>query len=128
MTTEDVKRKLTAIFSADVVGYSRLMGEDELATVQTLTSHKETIGKLIKHFRGRVVDAIGDNLMGEFASVVDAVQCAVEIQREIAERNAELPEARRMTSRVGVNLGDVIEDKTRIYGDSVNIAAREVSK
>ena len=81
MSVEDVKRKLTAIFSANVVGYSRLMGDDELATVQTLTSHQETMRKLIKHYRGRVVDSVGDNLMAEFASVVDAVQCAVEVQQ-----------------------------------------------
>jgi adenylate cyclase len=124
MATDDVKRKLTAIFSADVVGYSRLMGEDELATVQTLTSYKETMTKLIKHYRGRVLDAIGDNLMAEFASVVDAVQCAVEVQQVLSSKNEELPENRKMLFRIGINLGDVIEEGDRIYGDGVNIAAR----
>jgi adenylate cyclase len=124
MATDDVKRKLTAIFSADVVGYSRLMGEDELATVQTLTSYKETMTKLIKHYRGRVLDSIGDNLMAEFASVVDAVQCAVEVQQVLSSKNEALPENRKMLFRIGINLGDVIEEGERIYGDGVNIAAR----
>ena len=124
MATDDVKRKLTAIFSADVMGYSRLMGEDELATLQTLTSYKETMTKLIKHYRGRVLDAIGDNLMAEFASVVDAVQCAVEVQQVLSSKNEDLPENRKMLFRIGINLGDVIEEGERIYGDGVNIAAR----
>ncbi|MGD8983624.1 MAG: tetratricopeptide repeat protein [Desulfobacteraceae bacterium] len=124
MATDDVKRKLTAIFSADVVAYSRLMGEDELATVQTLTSYKETMTKLIKHYRGRVLDSIGDNLMAEFASVVDAVQCAVEVQQVLSSKNEHLPENRKMVFRIGINLGDVIEEGERIYGDGVNIAAR----
>ena len=124
MATDDVKRKLTAIFSADVVGYSRLMGEDELATLQTLTSYKETMTKLIKHYRGRVLDSIGDNLMAEFASVVDAVQCAVEVQQVLSSKNEALPENRKMLFRIGINLGDVIEEGERIYGDGVNIAAR----
>jgi adenylate cyclase len=124
MTTDDVKRKLTAILSADVVGYSRLMGEDELATVQTLTSYKETMTKLIKHYRGRVLDSVGDNLMAEFASVVDAVQCAVEVQQVLTSKNEDLPENRKMLFRIGINLGDVIEEGDRIYGDGVNIAAR----
>jgi adenylate cyclase len=124
LATDDVKRKLTAILSADVVSYSRLMGEDELATVQTLTSYKETMTKLIKHYRGRVLDAIGDNLMAEFASVVDAVQCAVEVQQVLSSKNEELPENRKMFFRIGINLGDVIEEGDRIYGDGVNIAAR----
>jgi adenylate cyclase len=124
MARDDVKRKLTAIFSADVVGYSRLMGEDELATIQTLTSHQQTMGNLIRHYRGRVVDYVGDNLMAEFASVVDAVQCAVEVQRVLSSKNEALPENRRMHFRIGINLGDVIEEGERIYGDGVNIAAR----
>jgi adenylate cyclase len=124
MSTQDFKRKLTAIFSADVEGYSRLMGEDELATVQTLTSYKETMTKLIKHYRGRVLDSIGDNLMAEFSSVVDAVQCAVEVQQVLSSKNEDLPENRRMHFRIGINLGDVIEEGDRIYGDGVNIAAR----
>ena len=124
MTTQEVKRKLAAILSADVKGYSRLMGEDEKGTVRTLNAYKEVMTGLIQHHHGRVVDATGDNLMAEFASVVDAVECAVEIQKELKTRNAELPENRRMEFRIGINLGDVIEEDGRIYGDGVNIAAR----
>jgi TolB-like protein/class 3 adenylate cyclase/Tfp pilus assembly protein PilF len=124
MTTQEVKRKLAAILSADVKGYSRLMGEDELGTVRTLNSYKEAMVNLIQQHHGRVVDAPGDNLLAEFASVVDAVQCAVDIQKELKVRNAELPENRRMEFRIGVNLGDVIEDGEQILGDGVNIAAR----
>jgi len=124
MTTEDVKRKLTAILSADVKGYSRLMGEDEVATVRTLTKYRETMSTLIRQHRGRVVDSPGDNLLAEFASVVDAVQCAVEVQQVFKAKNADLPENRKMEFRIGVNLGDVIEEGERIYGDGVNIAAR----
>jgi len=120
----EVRRKLTAILSADVKGYSRLMGEDEKGTVRTLNEYKELMTGLIQHHRGRVVDAPGDNVLAEFASVVDAVECAVEIQKELKTRNAELPENRRMEFRVGINLGDVIEEEGRIYGDGVNIAAR----
>jgi adenylate cyclase len=124
MTTEEVKRKLVAILSADVKGYSRLMGEDEKGTVRTLNTYKEVMTGLIQHHRGRVVDAPGDNVLAEFGSVVDAVECAVEIQKELKTRNAELPENRRMEFRIGVNLGDVIEDGEQILGDGVNIAAR----
>jgi len=124
MTTQEVKRKLTAILSADVKGYSRLMGEDEKGTVRTLNAYKEVMTGLIQHHRGRVVDAPGDNVLAEFASVVDAVECAVEIQKDLKARNAELPENRRMEFRIGVNLGDVIEDGEQILGDGVNIAAR----
>ncbi len=124
MATQDLKRKLTAILSADVVGYSRLMEEDEAATVKSLTAYRETISSLIQQHRGRVVDSPGDNLLAEFASVVDAVQCAVETQELLKAKNAELPEGRRMQFRFGINLGDVIEEGARIYGDGVNIAAR----
>jgi adenylate cyclase len=124
MNAKDFKRKLTAVFSADVAGYSRLMGEDEAATVKTLDSYKQIMFSLIKQDRGRVVDSPGDNLLAEFASVVDAVQCAVEIQRTLKAKNEELAENRRMQFRIGVNLGDVIEKGDRIYGDGVNIAAR----
>jgi TolB-like protein/class 3 adenylate cyclase len=124
MTTTGVRRKLTAILSADVKGYSLLMAEDEEATVHTLTAYREVMSSLIQQFRGRVVDTPGDNLLAEFASVVDAVQCAVEIQRVLKAKNAELAENRRMEFRIGVNLGDVIEEGDRIYGDGVNIAAR----
>ena len=118
------KRKLTAILSADVEGYSRLMGEDEDATIRTLTTYRELMSTLIQKHRGRVVDSPGDNLLAEFLSVVDAVRCAVEIQEELRVRNAELPENRRMEFRIGINLGDVVEEGERIYGDGVNITAR----
>jgi len=124
VNTHEFKRKLTAVFSADVAGYSRLMGENEAATVKTLESYKQIMFSLIKQHRGRVIDSPGDNLLAEFASVVDAVQCGVAVQKELQARNAELPENRRMLFRIGINLGDVIEEQDRIYGDGVNIAAR----
>jgi len=124
MTEERVKRKLSAIFSADVEGYSRLMGDDEASTVRTLESYRKVMADLIDQFRGRVVDSPGDNLLAEFGSVVDAVQCAVEIQEVLKAKNEELSEDRKMQFRIGVNLGDVIEEGDRIYGDGVNIAAR----
>jgi adenylate cyclase len=124
MTTKELKRKLTAILSADVKGYSRLMGEDEEATFRTLNSYKEVMGSLIQQHRGRVVGTAGDSLLAEFASVVDAVQCAVEIQQVLRAKNAMLPKSRRMDFRIGINLGDVIEEGEEIYGDGVNIAAR----
>jgi len=124
MTTEDVKRKLTAIFSADVQGYSRLMGDDERATVETITAYRKVMIDLIQGHHGRVVDAKGDNVLAEFSSVVDAIQCAVKIQKELKVKNADLPEHRRMEFRIGVNSGDVIEKEDTIYGDGVNIAAR----
>ena len=124
MSTEKYRRRLTAIFSADVAGYSRLMGEDEAATVETITTYREIMADLIEQHRGRIVDSPGDNVLAEFASVVDATQCAVAVQKEIQSRNTELPEARRMQFRIGINLGDVIEEGGRIYGDGVNIAAR----
>ena len=121
---ESLPPQATAILSADVAGYSRLMQDDEAATVATLEAYKQAFSELIKQHRGRVVDSPGDNLLAEFASVVDAVQCAVAVQKELQARNAELPENRRMLFRIGVNLGDVIEEGERIYGDGVNIAAR----
>jgi adenylate cyclase len=124
MAEERVKRKLTAILSADVKGYSRLMGEDELATVRTLEAYREMIVEVIRNYSGRVVDSPGDNLLAEFGSVVDAVECAVDIQKELKAKNAELPEDRKMEFRIGINLGDVIEEGERIYGDGVNVAAR----
>src|SRR5210317_2604675 len=124
MATQDFKRKLTAILSADVEGYSRLMGEDDQATVRTITAYREVITEVVQKHRGRVVDSPGDNILAEFASVVDAVRSAVEIQEELKVRNAELPENRRMEFRIGINLGDVVEEADRIYGDGINIAAR----
>jgi len=118
------KRKLAAIFCADVKGYSRLMADDEEATVRTITAYREVMTGLAKEHRGKVVDAKGDNVLAEFASVVDAVRCAVEVQKELKEKNSELPEHRRMEFRIGINLGDVIEEEGAIYGDGVNIAAR----
>jgi adenylate cyclase len=124
MTMEGFKRKLTTMFSADVAGYSRLMAEDEAETVKTLRAYRKIMTELIKQHRGRVVDSPGDNVLAEFTSVVDAVQCAVTVQKELQARNGELPEDRRMEFRIGINLGDVIEEEERIYGDGVNIAAR----
>jgi adenylate cyclase len=119
-----VKRKLTAILAADVKGYSRLMGEDEVATLHTLTAYRQVTDTLIQRHQGRVVGSAGDSVLAEFASIVDAVQCAVEIQRALKARNAELPEHRRMEFRIGINLGDVMVEGEQIYGDGVNIAAR----
>ena len=124
MVKEGFKRKLTAILSADVAGYSRLVGEDDIATVQLLGNCREMITSCTVRYRGRVIDSAGDNLLSEFKSVVDAVQCAVEIQRKLSERNAQVADDRKMEYRIGVNLGDVIEDGGKIYGDGVNVAAR----
>jgi adenylate cyclase len=124
MTTQEVKRKLAAILSADVKGYSRLMGADEEGTLRTLTAYREIMAKLVGQHNGRVVNAPGDALLAEFESVVDAVKSAVEIQRELAKQNADLPTDRRMEYRMGINLGDVMVDGESIYGDGVNIAAR----
>ena len=124
MANEGFKRKLTAILSADVVGYSRLMEDNEEATIQTLNIYRNSMSTLVQQHRGRVVDTTGDNLMAEFSSVVDAVKCAVETQKELSERNAALPENRWMLFRIGVNLGDIVEEDDKIYGAGVNIAAR----
>ena len=124
MATEGFKRKLTAIFSADVIGYSRLMRDDEEATVRDLTAHRVLITQIIQQHNGRVVDSPGDNILAEFASVVDAVNGAIKIQEEIKKSNTDTPRDRRMEFRIGINLGDVIEEEGRIYGDGVNIAAR----
>jgi len=124
MAAERVKRKLAAILSADVKGYSRLMGEDEVGTIRTLNIYKEVMTGFIQNHQGRVVGTAGDSVLAEFASVVDAVQCAVEIQKELKTRNADVPESRRMEFRIGINLGDVVEGGDTIYGDGVNIAAR----
>jgi TolB-like protein/class 3 adenylate cyclase/Tfp pilus assembly protein PilF len=124
MSEERARRKLSGILSADAVGYSRLMQDDEESTIRTLADSKELMAQLVKQYRGRVVDAPGDNLLAEFGSVVDAAECAVKIQQELKTKNAELPDNRKMEFRIGVNLGDVVEEADRIYGDGVNIAAR----
>ena len=124
MKGTDLKRKLFAIFSADVAGYSRLMEADEEATVRTLTHHRDILAASIRKHGGSVVDSPGDNLLAQFVSVVNAVTCAVEVQKELATCNAALAESRRMQFRIGINIGDVIQEQDRIYGDGVNIAAR----
>lgn len=124
MADENYKRRLTAILSADVAGYSRLMGDNEAATVSTLKSHRRLITEKVQAAKGRVIDSPGDNVLAAFGSIVDAVSCAVEIQNVLKEKNDELSEDRKMAFRIGVNLGDVIQDGDRIYGDGVNIAAR----
>jgi adenylate cyclase len=124
MSTEGFKRKLSAILSADVAGYSRLMRDDEEDTVRTLNTYKEMIFILIERNQGRLVDSTGDNLLAEFASIVDALRCAVQVQENLKEKNEGLPENRKMEFRIGINLGDVILEGDRIYGDGVNVAAR----
>src|SRR6266700_7427743 len=122
---ERVERRLTAILAADVVGYSRLMGADEEGALAALKAiRRELIDPRIVEHRGRIVKTTGDGLLVEFASVVDAVRCAVDVQREMAERNAEIPAARRIEFRIGINVGDIIIDEDDIYGDGVNVAAR----
>ena len=117
-------RKLRAILSADVKGYSLLMADDEAFTIQTIKEYRNIISDCIEQHSGRVVDSPGDNILAEFASVVDAVQCAVEIQRKLKKENDRFVEERRLEFRIGVNIGDVVHDGDRIYGDGVNIAAR----
>jgi len=124
MTPEKFKRKLAAILSADVKGYSRLMGEDEEGTIHTLKVYMEAITGFIQKHQGRIVGTAGDSILAEFASVVDAVRSAVEIQEELKDRNKDLPEEKRMEFRIGVNLGDVVEEGDNILGDGVNVAAR----
>src|ERR1700686_2168494 len=119
-----MERKLTAILCADVYGYSRLMGEDEEATLRTLSSYRKLIDLLIEQHHGRFVNSAGDSVLAEFASVVNAVQCAVEMQTTLKAENAKLPGDRRMEFRIGVNLGDVMVDGDQIYGDGINVAAR----
>ena len=125
MAEARVQRRLAAILAADVAGYSRLMGVDEEGTLSALKElRRELADPKIKEHRGRIVKTTGDGLLVEFASVVDAVRCAVEVQREMAERNAGVPEERRIEFRIGINLGDIIKDGRDIYGDGVNVAAR----
>jgi len=124
MTMQEVKRKLAAILSADVKGYSRLMGENEVQTLKTLSAYFQIMTTLIQKHQGKVLNIAGDNLLADFESVVDAVQCGVEIQKELRTKNAELAEGQRVKFRIGINLGDVIREGESIYGDGVNIAAR----
>ena len=118
-------RRLTAILAADVAGYSRLMGEDEEGTHERLQAHlRDLVNPKIAEDRGRIVKNTGDGFLAEFASVVDAVRCAIEVQRGMIDREPEVPEARRIRFRIGINLGDVIAEGEDIFGDGVNIAAR----
>ena len=123
MSAEKYKRKLAAVLSASAVEYGYLMGEDEAATLQTLKGHRQVMCSLVEKHQGRVVDTRGDNLLAVFASVVDALECAVGIQKELKGRNEELPKERRMPIRIGIHLGDIIEEEGKIYGDGVNVAA-----
>ncbi|HYP38343.1 MAG TPA: adenylate/guanylate cyclase domain-containing protein, partial [Stellaceae bacterium] len=125
LASERVERRLTAILAADVAGYSRLMGVDEEETLDRLKAHRrEVVDPRIGEHRGRIVKTTGDGLLAEFASVVDAVRCAVEIQDGMAKRNADVPPDRRIEFRVGINVGDIIIDESDIFGDGVNVAAR----
>src|SRR5262245_27692847 len=119
-----LSRKLAAILASDIAGYSTLMGADEGATVRDLKAHQAAILPIIADHGGRVIDTAGDGILAEFGSVVNAVECAIAIQKTMAERNAQTEEPRRMRFRIGVNQGDVIHDETRVYGDGVNVAAR----
>jgi adenylate cyclase len=119
-----IQRRLAAILAADIAGYSRLMHADEAATVRDLKAHQSVILPLIGRHSGRIIDTAGDGILAEFPSVIGATECAVEIQTVMAERNEGVPESRRMRFRMGINLGDVIHDESRIYGDGINIAAR----
>ena len=124
MSSESFKRKLSAILSADVAGYSRLMSQDEIDTIRRLKGYRQLMVNHIKRCGGRVVDSPGDNILAEFTSVVDALECAVDVQKELKKRNESLPPEKKMEFRIGINLGDIVEDDNRIYGDGVNIAAR----
>jgi len=117
-------RKLSAVLSADVKGYSLLMSDDEAFTIQTLKEYRNIMSKYIEQHNGRVVDAPGDNMLAEFSSAVDAVQCAVDIQKALKDKNDSLPNDKRLEFRIGVNIGDIVQDGDRIYGSGVNVAAR----
>ena len=119
-----IKRRLAAILAADIAGYSRLMEDNEAATVRDLKGHQAVILPLVGRYGGRIIDTAGDGLLAEFPSVINAAECAVEIQTIMATRNEGMPTTRRMQFRIGINLGDVIHDENRIYGDGINIAAR----
>jgi adenylate cyclase len=122
--TDKVKRRLTTVLCADVQGYSRLMEADEAGTLETLRRYRSAMTRLVDRHDGRIVNTWGDAVIAEFASVVEAVQCAVEIQREISNQESDPPQADPMRFRIGINLGDVMVDGSDIYGDGVNIASR----
>jgi len=124
VNTPPVERKLAAILSADVAGYSRLMGADEAGTLAALSAHREVIDELIRQRNGRIANTAGDSVLAEFPSVLEAVQCGVEIQQAMTARNADLPDDRKMLLRVGINVGDVMVKDEDIFGDGVNVAAR----
>ena len=124
LASQGMQRQLRAILSADVKDYSRLMAQDEMRTIRTLNAYRDLIASHVRDHLGRVVDSPGDNILAEFGSVINAVQCAVQIQKDLGVKNAELPDNRKMAFRIGINLGDVVLEKGRIYGDGVNIAAR----
>jgi adenylate cyclase len=119
-----VERKLAAIFAADVEGYSRLMGQDEVGTLRTLTEYRVAIDRLIASHRGRIFNTAGDSLVADFASAVDAVQCAIEVQDAIAKENTDRPVGEQMRFRIGVHVGDIIVQGDNLFGDAVNVAAR----
>ena len=121
---QKITRKLRAILSADVKGYSILMADDEVHTIETLKAYRNLMSDLIGQHSGRVVDNPGDNLLAEFSSAVDAVECAAEIQKKLKKENARFVEGNRLEFRIGINIGDVVQDGGRIYGEDVNIAAR----
>src|ERR1700675_1632778 len=125
MPDDRVDRRLAAIFAGDIAGYSRLMSVDEEGTLRQLKTHrKELIDPKITENRGRIVKTTGDGILVEFVSVVDAVRCAVDVQRAMIDRNAEIPADKRIEFRIGINIGDIISDSNDIYGDGVNVAAR----
>src|SRR5437588_2296825 len=124
MAEERLERRLSAILAADIAGYSALMGADDTRTVRDLKQHQAVVLPMLGEFGGRVIDTAGDGILAEFPSVVNAVKSAVAIQTKMAERNADIEPARRMQFRIGINIGDVIYDQTRSYGDGINVAAR----
>ena len=119
-----VERRLAAIFAADVAGYSRLMEQDEVGTLRTLTAYREIMDRLIAEHGGRIANTAGDSVLAEFPSAVDAVQCAVAVQEALAQANQEIPEDRRLQFRIGIHVGDVMVSGGDLLGDGVNIAAR----
>jgi adenylate cyclase len=124
LEAHSVERKLAAIFAADVEGYSRLMGQDEVGTLRTLTAYRVIIDRLIASHRGRIFNTAGDSILADFASAVDAVQCAVEMQEAIAKENTDRPEGEKMRFRIGLHVGDIIVQRDNLFGDAVNVAAR----